>query len=232
MSIYLVDYENVNEIGLEGIHQLNEGDKVFIFYSARIKTIPLERSIELIRSKAKIEFIEIHKIGKNYLDFQLATFLGFLVGKGEKESVYIISKDSGFNSVVDFWKERNINIFQRIAVGEKKQEVKNQVKQEQVNKEQVNKEQVNKEQVNKEQVNKEQANKDLPEQYRKKVREAVKNLKLSPSGYTSIYKAIVECSDKQKLNNAMIKAFNNENGAIIYGTIKNIYEEYIKNRKS
>ena len=53
MSTYLVDYENVNEIGLEGIHQLNEADKVFVFYSARIKTIPLERSIELIRSKAK-----------------------------------------------------------------------------------------------------------------------------------------------------------------------------------
>ena len=217
MSTYLVDYENVNEIGLEGIHQLNEADKVFVFYSARIKTIPLERSIELIRSKAKIEFIEIHKTGKNYLDFQLATYLGFLVGKGEKESVYIISKDTGFNSVVDFWKERNINIFQRVAIGEKKQEVKNQVKQVQ---------------MKQEQMKQEQASKDLSEPYRKKVREAVKNLKLSPSGYTSIYKAIVECSDKQKLNNALIKSFNSENGAIIYGTIKNIYEEYIKNRKS
>ncbi len=222
MSTYLVDYENVNEIGLEGIHQLNEADKVFVFYSARIKTIPLERSIELIRSKAKIEFIEIHKTGKNYLDFQLATYLGFLVGKGEKESVYIISKDTGFNSVVDFWKERNINIFQRVAIGEKKQEVKNQVKQVQMKQEQ----------MKQEQMKQEQASKDLSEPYRKKVREAVKNLKLSPSGYTSIYKAIVECSDKQKLNNALIKSFNSENGAIIYGTIKNIYEEYIKNRKS
>ena len=38
----------------------------------------------MMASKAAIEYIETHKVAKNYLDFQLATYLGFLIGKGEK----------------------------------------------------------------------------------------------------------------------------------------------------
>ena len=52
-----------------------------------------------------IEYIETHKVAKNYLDFQLATYLGFLIGKGEKGPVYIISQDTGFDSIVDFCAE-------------------------------------------------------------------------------------------------------------------------------
>ena len=40
----------------------------------------------MMASKAAIEYIETHKVAKNYLDFQLATYLGFLIGKGEKDS--------------------------------------------------------------------------------------------------------------------------------------------------
>lgn len=38
----------------------------------------------MMASKAAIEYIETHKVAKNYLDFQLATYLGFLIGKGKK----------------------------------------------------------------------------------------------------------------------------------------------------
>ena len=67
-------------------------------------------------SKAVIEYIETHKVAKNYLDFQLATYLGFLIGKGEKGPVYIISQDTGFDSIVDFWRGRNIEAFRQPSI--------------------------------------------------------------------------------------------------------------------
>ena len=63
-----------------------------------------------------IEYIETHKVAKNYLDFQLATYLGFLIGKGEKGPVYIISQDTGFDSIVDFWRGRNIEAFRQPSI--------------------------------------------------------------------------------------------------------------------
>ena len=105
MGIYLVDYENVHNDGVTDIKKLSASDRVVIFYGDSIKSIPFETHVEMMASKAVIEYIETHKVAKNYLDFQLATYLGFLIGKGEKGPVYIISQDTGFDSIVDFWKK-------------------------------------------------------------------------------------------------------------------------------
>ena len=40
--------------------------------------------------------------GKNALDFQLVTFLGYLIAKEKADSYYIISRDTGFQSAVLF----------------------------------------------------------------------------------------------------------------------------------
>lgn len=95
MGIYLVDYENVHNDGVTDIQKLSASDRVVIFYGDSIKSIPFETHVEMMASKAAIEYIETHKVAKNYLDFQLATYLGFLIGKGEKGPVYIISQDTG-----------------------------------------------------------------------------------------------------------------------------------------
>ena len=83
MGIYLVDYENVHNDGVTDIQKLSASDRVVIFYGDSIKSIPFETHVEMMASKAAIEYIETHKVAKNYLDFQLATYLGFLIGKGE-----------------------------------------------------------------------------------------------------------------------------------------------------
>jgi hypothetical protein len=116
MNTYFIDYENVHESGLEGIMTLNEEDMVYIFYNKMTKSMPFERGIELARTKATVDFIETHKIAKNYLDFQLSTFLGYLIGKGETGAVYVISKDSGFDSLIDFWKKREITICRQESI--------------------------------------------------------------------------------------------------------------------
>lgn len=119
MSIYLIDYENVHEGGLSGVKDLPEGDKVIVFYGDKIKSISFDVHIQMMNSKAVVEFIETHKTAKNYLDFQLGTYLGFLVGSGSRDDFVIVSNDTGFDSVVDFWKDRGKSITRRENISEK-----------------------------------------------------------------------------------------------------------------
>ncbi len=242
MSVFLIDYENVNEAGLEGIKNLKSDDQVHIFYSDQIKTIPFERSIEMSQSRAKIEFIQTRKTAKNYLDFQLATYLGFLIGKGERGEVIVVSNDKGFDSVVDFWKGRNITIsrYENIAnkavvkksnSGKKKQTDKTPNKAEKKDGTGKKENAVSKDSGAKKEntAPKDSGNnkdKDLSESWRKKVRAAVKGDKLSPGSYTAVYRAIAGSSDKLELNNRLVKAFDSTKGGLLYNHVKDIFDEY------
>ena len=55
MSMYLVDFENVNGDGLTGIEQLKAEDCVTIFYSKNAATISFEVHQALNNTKAQIE---------------------------------------------------------------------------------------------------------------------------------------------------------------------------------
>ncbi|MGN1030180.1 MAG: PIN domain-containing protein, partial [Butyricicoccaceae bacterium] len=51
----------------------------------------------------QISFVEITKLGQNALDFQLCTLMGMIIGQfeGDALSIYIVSKDTGYDSVRD-----------------------------------------------------------------------------------------------------------------------------------
>lgn len=102
MSIYLVDYENVNADGFKGIEQLGKEDSVYIFYTTNAGSITFEIHKKLIESSAEMKYFSV-STGKNALDFQLAMFAGYLLGKGIKQNIYIISNDKGFDSNVSFY---------------------------------------------------------------------------------------------------------------------------------
>lgn len=118
MSLYLVDYENVHDAGLKGIDSLKNSDKTIIFYSKNIKNIPFDLHVEIINSEAKSEYIKTGKTAKNYLDFQLSSYLGYCIGKGYNDKIIIVSKDTGYDAVVDLWKDRKINIKRVASIAE------------------------------------------------------------------------------------------------------------------
>lgn len=240
MGIYLVDYENVHNDGVSDIRKLSSSDHVVIFYGDSIKSIPFETHVEMMESKADIAYIETHKVAKNYLDFQLATYLGYLIGKGEKGPVYIISQDTGFDSIVDFWRGRNIEAFRQPSIatttGEPntaetktpsaaKSKKKKNKKQEKASKT-ARKE---KPDAPEKDAKKKTADKKLPEAVRKKIRTALKEEKLPAGKYTTIYNAVENSENKLSLNNTLVKSFDNAKGSKIYNQIKKIYEEYKKN---
>lgn len=104
MATYLIDYENVKSEGIKGIAQLSEEDRVVIFYSHNADTITFEAMDMIFNSKSQVSKYKILCGGKNALDFQLSTYLGYLIHEAKDSYFYIISKDNGFKHVVDFWK--------------------------------------------------------------------------------------------------------------------------------
>ncbi len=105
MSIFLVDYENVHVEGFNGLSNCSENDLIKIFYTkgADMLTFGLHR--RLSETKAKIEYLKVENGSKNALDFQLSSYLGFLIANHAEEKYYIVSKDKGFETLEQFWKK-------------------------------------------------------------------------------------------------------------------------------
>lgn len=112
MNYYLVDYENVKTRGLDGITGLDCNDVLVIFYSENADSLTFELHRRLNESKAEISYQKVDVGTKNALDFQLATYLGYLVHDNENRanSYYIVTKDQGYMSLVNYWKKRNVDV--------------------------------------------------------------------------------------------------------------------------
>ena len=107
---YLIDYENVNKSGFNGIEKMTGNDTVVIFYTNNANTLTFELHSAPIASKADIQLMNVKCGGKNALDFQLATYLGYLISNETLTDIHIISNDKSFEFLKSFWKERNIEI--------------------------------------------------------------------------------------------------------------------------
>lgn len=104
MSVFLVDYENTHS--LSGIATLSKDDKVVIFYSQNANSLTFDTHKRIMESPATVEYKYVGTGSQNALDFQLSTYLGYLVSthKDSEEKIVIVSRDKGFNNVVSFWK--------------------------------------------------------------------------------------------------------------------------------
>lgn len=103
MRAFLIDFENVKSAGLAGIEDLAPDDHVVILYSVNSNTISFEMHQKILQSKTPIEYFQIRRGGKNSLDFQLSSLLGWLLASGKYSHLFIISNDNGFDALTDFW---------------------------------------------------------------------------------------------------------------------------------
>ena len=116
MSTYLIDFENVGSEGLDGVSELTEKDNVIIFYSINSNRISIEVHQAICSSHANFEYFRISSGGKNALDFQLATYLGYLISANSNDNYYIISKDTGYQHILKFWKDKTENLGMNASV--------------------------------------------------------------------------------------------------------------------
>lgn len=110
MSYYLVDYENVKKEGLNGINELLPEDTVCIFYSANADTLTFDMHRKINESRAEVLFQKVEVGTKNALDFQLATYLGYMVARNRDQEYFLVTKDNGFNILCSYWEKHGISI--------------------------------------------------------------------------------------------------------------------------
>lgn len=112
MKYYIVDFENVNTHGLNGIENVAEGDAVCIFYSDFANSISIDHHFAISQSKADISFQKVDVTGRNSLDFQLVSYLGYILceNKGKDTEFFIVTKDRAFESIPTYWGNKGYKI--------------------------------------------------------------------------------------------------------------------------
>ena len=108
MKVYLVDTENVASSWMSLLDIVEPHDKLYLFYTDH-STILTYSNLELILPRAK-QIIPIHceRVGKNSLDFELVSYLGYLINEDNDAEYIIYSNDKGFQAVSLFWEKRNV----------------------------------------------------------------------------------------------------------------------------
>lgn len=110
MASYYIDYENVHNEGLKGVHKLEKGDKLYLFYSSKADTLKIDMVRQLMECTAEIRFDKIVNGVENALDFQLITAL--MCNYYEDENYYIISRDKGYDAAIEMaGKQKRENIY-------------------------------------------------------------------------------------------------------------------------
>ena len=117
MNYFLVDYENVKVSGFDGLTALTEKDVVIIFYSEKADNMTFGLYKRINESKANFQFQKVTVGEKNALDFQLCTYLGYLIRDNMAENkinnecvYYIVSNDKGYIVLSEYWKRKGINV--------------------------------------------------------------------------------------------------------------------------
>ncbi len=110
MATYLVDYENVRCDDLMGISRLREGDRVILFYSEKADKISIGLHRRIMECKAAIEYRKADVGAKDALDFQLVTYLGYLIAAAPAERFCVISNDHGFEYAANFWRKQKFDV--------------------------------------------------------------------------------------------------------------------------
>ena len=78
-KIYLVDFENVHDSGINNPESLNKNDSIYIFYTNENDKLSTSTVSGLKKSNCEYELISVPS-GEQSLDMHLVSFLGFLIG--------------------------------------------------------------------------------------------------------------------------------------------------------
>lgn len=135
MRCFLIDYENVDTPGLDGLSKLKKGDRVYIFYSEKHSRLSFGLHRRIIEAEKRGVFFEYHKTTsnkKNALDDELISELENILPEDSRASYYIVSKDKGYKKAINGWNKKryDVNLFSNISEGnmDKKAEFKNKIK--------------------------------------------------------------------------------------------------------
>jgi len=102
---FLIDFENVKNTGMRGSEFLLPTDNVLVFYSDNTPAMEQRHLMNIQKSGCGFETYKLTRKRKNGLDFYIATKVGELFGAERCKNAVLISNDTGFQAIRDFWNE-------------------------------------------------------------------------------------------------------------------------------
>ena len=102
----LIDFESVQPESLDALEQ--EHFSVHIFVGANQAKLSFEIAAAIQRMGSRAKYIKISGNGPNALDFHIAFYIGKLAAADSSAYFHIISKDTGFDPLIQHLKTLNI----------------------------------------------------------------------------------------------------------------------------
>ena len=102
----LVDFENVQLSSLEALG--HDHSKLLVFVGANQAKVPIETAVWLQQLGARARYVKIAGNGSNALDFHIAYYIGKLAATEPTAHFHIVSKDTGFDPLIQHLKAEGI----------------------------------------------------------------------------------------------------------------------------
>lgn len=102
----LIDYENVQPDSLAGLDA--EHFRVLVFVGASQNKLAFDTAAAVQKLGTRAEYVKIAGNGSNALDFHIAFHIGHLSNQDPTAFFHIISKDTGFDPLIQHLKERKL----------------------------------------------------------------------------------------------------------------------------
>jgi PIN domain len=102
----LIDFESVQPDSLAALEQ--EHFMVHVFVGANQAKLPFGVAAAIQRMGLRANYVKISGNGPNALDFHIAFYMGQLAAGDSSAYFHIISKDAGFDPLIQHLKGRNI----------------------------------------------------------------------------------------------------------------------------
>lgn len=111
-KVYLIDTENIGIAWKDILPIKNSIDQILLFYTENSPYISYADLLAILQYPNSFEMIKCNT-GKNGLDFQLVSYLGYLLKTASKSNYIIVSNDTGFDSVAKFWQDRGLSVIRK-----------------------------------------------------------------------------------------------------------------------
>lgn len=108
-KVYLVDTENVGAVWKYLFQFATNTDDILLFYTENTPFLSYNDLEYILSYKERFTMIKCYT-GNNALDFQLVSYLGFLMKTGAKTQYIIVSNDTGYDAMIRFWSDRERNV--------------------------------------------------------------------------------------------------------------------------
>lgn len=115
-NVVLIDFESVQPDSIEALN--HEHFQVLLFCGANQTKVSFEIAATLQKLGSRAQYIKIAGVGPNALDFHIAYYIGRLVTEEPSGFFHIISRDKGFDPLIQHLKSQKVFAIRSESIAE------------------------------------------------------------------------------------------------------------------